>query len=74
MVRSLRLVLEMYSSQEDVCALKDIKSVYKKEEEEEEEGVKDRRKRRKKQRRRKDTFMKTHSICHCWKENFCPIH
>lgn len=32
-IRSLCLVLEMCSGKEDVCALKDIKNVYKKEEE-----------------------------------------
>lgn len=34
MIRSLCLVLEMCSGKEDVCALKDIKNVYKKKEEE----------------------------------------
>ena len=33
-IRSLCLVLEMYSGKEDVCGLKDSKSVYKKKGEE----------------------------------------
>lgn len=38
-IRSLCLLLEMYNGKEDVCVLKNIKSIYKKKEEKK-EGMK----------------------------------
>lgn len=66
-IRSLCLVLEMCSGKEDVCALKNIESIYKKKKEgkkKEEEERDMQRGRRKKYRRSKHTFLKTYRVAY----------